>query len=231
MKKIVIIAAALAVVTTVVVGAANVSWPQVAGGQISTQTTTAADAGQVFQSVLTARGVDVTRVELEGGTFRVYQTLTSSHRIEDELGKWAAYRLAADEDFTQIEFVFDSDGQVSKDRFRLHRLWTFPQKDPLDAAKALSSWIADIEAKTGASAMYDYGDSRLSLVIEASVDVAPQVAETFMMGGRAQAEAGNLEQLTLVVKSNSEVVLEGVCDYVVGAQSKIYQAPGLSFDW
>lgn len=231
MKKIGIVAAAFALAIAVAAGAAYTSRLQVAGAQTVAVPTTVADATQALQSLLTAQGVDVTRVELEGDTIRVYQKLTSSHRIEDELGKWAAYRLAAQEGFAQIEFVFDSGGKVFRDRFRLRPLWTFPQKGALEADQALSAWIGEIGAKTGSTATYDYSDSRLSLVVEASVDVAPRVAETFMMGGRAQAEAGNLEQLTLVVKSNGEVVFEGVCDYSVGAQSRLYQAPSLSFDW
>jgi hypothetical protein len=180
---------------------------------------------------LTAQGVDVSKVQVDGSTLLVYQDLTGGEPIKNELDKWAAYRLAAQEGLTAIRFEYQLNGKSFEDKYRIHPLARFPKRDAAEAEQVVADWIREVEAKTSATVSYQLADGRLSLDVEAPSGRAPEVAESFMMGGVAQAESGNLEVLTVIIRSQGQILFEGVSDYAIGAQSKVYQAPNLSFDW
>lgn len=183
---------------------------------------------QRFQTKLETRGINVASIRIDGDRVAVDRELTGEYGIEDEVAKWAAYRAAAEEGFSWLDLR--TKGQEAYEGFRL-RLLTVSHAPPGDASKAVASWVADVEAKTGAKAESSYRDYRLDLVVEGPREAAPAAAEHFMMGGVVQHEGGNIDILTIVVRSDGETVFEGVADYVVGVQARLYQAPNMSFSW
>lgn len=111
------------------------------------------------------------------------------------------------------------------------RLLDVRHADAVKASAAVATWVAEVEANTGVKAQASYTDYRLDLVVEGPLEAAPAAAEQFMMGGVVQHESGVLDILTIVIGSDGTTVFEGVCDYVVGVQARLYQAPGVAFDW
>lgn len=183
---------------------------------------------QRLRTKLEVRGVKVASVQIDGDTVTIERVLSDKYGVEDELGKWAAYRVAAEEGFSWLELT--TQGAEGSEGHRL-RLLAVPHAGTVDAGQAIASWIADVEAKTGVKAASTFRDYRLDLVVQGPREAAPAAAERFMQGGVGQHEHGNLDVLTIVVQSGEETVFEGVADYVVGVQARLHQASDLSFDW
>ncbi|MCZ7663458.1 MAG: hypothetical protein M5U22_11280 [Thermoleophilia bacterium] len=183
---------------------------------------------QRLQTKLDGLGVSVSSIKVDGERVQVDMTVSGEYGIEDEVAKWRVYRAAAEEGFTWLEL--HTNGSEGREGYSL-RLDDVPHADPAIASQEIAAWVADVEQKTGVKANATYRDYRLDLVVDGSPEAAPAAAERLMMGGSVQHDAGNLDVLTIVIRSNGETVFKGVGDYVVGAQTRLYQAPDLSFDW
>lgn len=183
---------------------------------------------RALQAKLEARGFDAASIEIRGDRVTLLRASTPEYDVEDEVAKWAAFRAAAEEGYSWIEFGTVVSGPTEGMQLRLQQV---PRVDREKSAALISAWVAELDGRTGAKTEASYVDYRLDLQVEAPSGLVGSVAEHFMDGGVVQHEAGALEILTIVITSGGEVLFKGVADYNVGVRARVYVAPSLSHDW
>jgi hypothetical protein len=192
----------------------------------------AADTGgqlQQLQSKFEACDASISGLKIDGSTVHLVLGSKGENAIEEEVAKWACYRVAAEEGFTFIEFNTDLNVSHSGEGYALH-LWTVKNQDPAIAYGEVTSWVEELSEKDGIRTQSQFGAYRLDLVIESPREAAPAVAEQFMLGGSPLHDAGLLDILTIVIKANGETLFEGVSDYMAGAHTRLFQARDLIFE-
>lgn len=185
---------------------------------------------QVLQSLLESKQIETSAVLVEGDTVSIDRVLSSAYGIDAEIDRWETYRAATKAGFTFLKLTSHLGAQQAWEGHSLS-LSEIPRQDHQTAQANNEKWLGDLEAKLGVQASHSFADHRLDVLVQGPREMAPVAAENLMMGGSVLHDSGSLEVLTIVFKSGTETVFEGVCDYVVGAQSRLYQAPDLSFDW
>ena len=185
------------------------------------------DAVATLQQLLEEKGVNVTSISVDGQTANIGLTMQDPRSIEETVGRWLAYRVAAEQGYSWLNMsVNDAE---APNGYAL-RLLTVPHTAIAGASSAVQAWVEDVEKAAGVSASTTYADYRLDLEVEAPMDAVAAAAERFMMAGVTQHEAGNLDLLTLVIRSNGKVVFKGVADYLVGAHTRVYVDPEVDAD-